>query len=84
MIAGDYPCIVLTADTYTITCKVSQTALNQTIYFKGSGIERWVYNGYSDISNQQFAKAFWNNSVTAPLLSYSIYNSLDRPPVDQK
>ena len=80
VIAGDYPCTVLTADLYSITCKVETTALNQTLYFMGSGIERWVYNGYSDLST--FAKKFWANNVTATLLSYSIYNSLDRIPVD--
>lgn len=86
--AGDFPCTVLSTNTYTITCKVETTALNQTVFVKGAGIEKWLYSGSGSnafsISNQQFANMFWNNNVTLPLISSSIENSFERIPTDDR
>ena len=86
VIAGDYPCNVLYADTYDITCKVDVNALNQSYFIKGSGIEKWVYDGKSNnalnIQNQIFQKTFWAHNITLPLISHSFENAIDRIVVD--
>jgi len=55
-------------------------------FTKGSGIEKWVYDGTNqnaiNINNGLFQAMFWSNNVTLPLLSYSIQNALERLPVD--
>ena len=85
VVAGDYPCTVLSSDTYNIKCKVEATALNQTLYLKGSGIEKWLYSNTGSafwIANGIFAKMFWTNNVTFPLVSYMIRNALDWTSLD--
>jgi len=85
IIAGDYPCTVLSSNIYNIQCKVETTALNQNLYLKGSGIEKWLYSitgSAFSISNGIFAQMFWDNNVTFPLVSYMIRNSLDWTPQD--
>jgi len=80
VVAGDYPCTVLSSDTYNIQCKVGATALNKTLYLKGSGIEKWLYSNTGSafsIANGIFANKFWTNNVTFPLVSYMIRNALD-------
>lgn len=82
--AGDYPCTVISSDIYTITCRVGETPLNQALFLKGSGIEKFLYNGNIGLSNGQFAAMFWANNVTLPLQKYSIENSLERIPTDDR
>jgi len=72
VVAGDYPCTVLSSDTYNIQCKVGATALNKTLY--------WLYSNTGSafsIANGIFANKFWTNNVTFPLVSYMIRNALD-------
>ena len=86
MIVGDYKCRVLQATRNQINCQVDLIPLNQTFFTKGSGIEKWVYDGTNqnaiNINNGLFQAMFWSNNVTLPLLSYSIQNALERLPVD--
>ena len=86
--AGDYQCTVISSDTYIIKCKVESTALNSVLYIKGSGIEKWVYNGngasaYNLNGNRNmFGTMFWNENVTLPLKSHTYENTLERIPTD--
>jgi len=86
--AGDFQCTVISSDTYIIKCKVESTPLNSTLYIKGSGIERWVYDGidapaYNLNGNRNmFGNMFWNNNVTLALKSHTYENTLDRIPTD--
>ena len=86
VLAGNYNCQVLQASLYQITCQVGNVSLNQTVYIKGSGIEKWVYNATSSIMNLVkngiFQQNFWSNKVILPLFSYSIENAFDRVPAE--
>ena len=85
VIAGDYPCTVLSSNNYNVVCKVGTTALSQSLYLQGSGIERFLYSGTGNaftISNGIFANLFWANNVSYPLQNYQIRNSFDWTPQD--
>lgn len=87
VIAGDYPCTVLNTSNNNVICKVGTvaTALNQSLYLQGSGIERFLYSNTGNafnISNGIFASLFWANNVTYTLQNYQIRNSFDWTPQD--
>lgn len=89
VIAGDYACNVLDSDLYEITCEVQKLRLNQTVFTKGPGIEKTVYNGsvntnFLDLRNGMFQTAFWNKNLSLPLIDYSIQAEPDRLPVDSR
>ena len=85
VIAGDYPCTVLSASNYNVVCKVGTAALNQSVYLQGSGIEKFLYSvtgNAFNISNGIFASLFWANNITYTLQNYQIRNSFDWTPQD--
>ena len=88
VIAGDYPCKVLSSDLYEIKCEVQSQALNQSVFTKGSGIEKRVYNSSNssllDLKTGDFQKSYWNKNVTLPLISSTVQSEPDRLPVDSR
>ena len=86
VIAGDHPCKVLASDLYGITCEVQSQSLNQTIFTRGSGIDKKVYdlgsqtNNLGNLANGKFKQSYWNNSVALPLKSSTVQAEIDRMP----
>ena len=89
VVAGDYPCNVLDSDLYQITCEVQSQKMNQTVFTKGPGVEKRVFNmtantGIMDLRSGKFQASYWSQNLTAPLISYSIAAEIDRLPVDAR
>lgn len=85
VIAGNYPCNVLSSDLYEIQCEVQKESLNQTLFTKGVGIEKWVYDASVnsddlDLRSGRFQNRFWSSNITLPLISYSVESEPDRIP----
>ena len=86
VIAGDFNCKVIYADTYRIKCEVGTVPFNQSFYRRGAGIEKRLYNGSNTAMfnlDGQFQRMIWaKNYSNLPLLSYSVNNEVDRPYTD--